>query len=481
MKVDVNFSRRQRQAIAALPTNKHGTAALVVLLAMGLLVALGSHADVRVWTGEETVILQGDLKGMEILPAGTAAAERSGGAAPAKQSPAEPVNNAAREPGMAPSAASPSWPLVTAPQAAALPDGFKPLPEASRFSSQQTINRPAVVPDANAVLPPPPAQQPAAGTGRVLRVGPNSQYKKPSDVQSIVRDGDLVEIEAGEYFDCVTWRASNIVLRGVNGRPQLKEQTCGGKAIWIIAPTSRNVVVENISFSGMRVSSGNGAGIRHEGNGLTLRSVHMHDGESGLLTGNGRFEDDILIENSLFERLGKSGQAHPIYVGDVRSFTLRNSSVRDCVDEANCVKTRAFYNNISCNIIDSANSPSSWEIDISMGGDTRIENNVIVQRGNGGNNNMVGYAKEYRTADPRRPQLLAMLNNIFINDLDRGTFLSFREPQGFSKRFSGNVYVGKGSLMEGADANGGRRFASRRAAGLPAVGQALPLPKACRG
>lgn len=450
------------------------------LVAAALLFTLSSHADVRVWTGEETVILKGDLKGMEVLPSGSALAERRGEPLPAAQ-----VSAPAAATGSNAQLRPPQGPTSRAAQPAAasvaLPSGLKPLPSAPRFASQQMTRRPVVAPSADQLLAPPPQQQPAAGTGRVLRVGPGGDFALPSEAAKVVRDGDRVEIEAGEYFDCATWQASNILLIGVNGQPQLKEQTCRGKAIWITHPSSRNVVVENIAFSGMKVPSLNGAGIRHEGNGLTLRNVYMHDGESGLLTGNDKYEDDILIENSLFERLGNKGQAHPIYVGSARSFTLKNSVVRNCMNEANCVKTRAYFNHLSCNVVDSATSPSSWELELSLGGNIRIENNTIVQGPASENNNIVGYAMEYRTADPRRQQQLSILNNIFINDHAKGTFLNFREPAGFAKRFSGNFYVGKGALMKGAEAGGGRRYANRKAAGLPAMGKPLPLPVACSG
>ena len=63
-----------------------------------------------------------------------------------------------------------------------------------------------------------------------------------------------------------------------------------------------NAVIEDLRCSHIVVPSGNGACVRAEGVNITLRRVHFHDAESGVLTHwrAGR----VVIEDSLFERLG---------------------------------------------------------------------------------------------------------------------------------------------------------------------------------
>ena len=68
----------------------------------------------------------------------------------------------------------------------------------------------------------------------VHTVGPNGTYDVPSAAIPFVADGDIVEIEAGEYLgDVGTWTQNDITLRGVGeGYAHLRAdgQNAGGKA-----------------------------------------------------------------------------------------------------------------------------------------------------------------------------------------------------------------------------------------------------------
>ncbi|HRH36850.1 MAG TPA: hypothetical protein PK760_00810, partial [Flavobacteriales bacterium] len=49
-------------------------------------------------------------------------------------------------------------------------------------------------------------------------VGPGQTYTLPSEVSTLVGDGDTVNIEAGAYpSDVARWPADDLVLRGVGG------------------------------------------------------------------------------------------------------------------------------------------------------------------------------------------------------------------------------------------------------------------------
>ncbi len=59
-------------------------------------------------------------------------------------------------------------------------------------------------------------QQRPAGAPRkpvVYRVGRDRELRVPSHAASLVRDGDVVLIDAGEYRDCAVWRANRLTLR----------------------------------------------------------------------------------------------------------------------------------------------------------------------------------------------------------------------------------------------------------------------------
>jgi hypothetical protein len=178
----------------------------------------------------------------------------------------------------------------------------------------------------------------------ILKVGPGQKYDVPSKAAKAARDGDTIEIAAGTYMgDVAEWYAHNLTIRGVGGRAHVNAdgRSLGGKATWVII--GNDATIENMEFSNSRVRDRNGAGIRLEGRSLTVRNSYFHDNQMGILTGRNK-DSDILIEGSEFARnivdYKKTGSlGHNIYIGQVRSFILRNSYVHGAAWGHN-VKTR---------------------------------------------------------------------------------------------------------------------------------------------
>src|SRR5258708_2804771 len=71
-------------------------------------------------------------------------------------------------------------------------------PSFALVARAQVSDAGAIVPDYNPALDATRAPT-SFGTGQVWHVGPTEQYKKPSDVVSLVHDGDVVEIDAATY------------------------------------------------------------------------------------------------------------------------------------------------------------------------------------------------------------------------------------------------------------------------------------------
>ena len=138
------------------------------------------------------------------------------------------------------------------------------------------------------------------GGGRIIHVGAGKDYERLGDVAGSLQNGDVVEIEGGLYLnDFAEISASDITLRGVNGRPHFRA-TAGppnGKGIWVLS--GDNVSVDNIEFSGAEVPDLNGAGIRYEGAKLDVRNSSFHHNQSGILTIN-RPDMVVEIRNSEF-------------------------------------------------------------------------------------------------------------------------------------------------------------------------------------
>jgi Right handed beta helix region len=265
------------------------------------------------------------------------------------------------------------------------------------------------------------------GAGQqVLRVGPTQQYQRPSQAARFARDGALVEIHAGDYeADVAVWRQNDLTLRGVGARPHLRAagRAAEGKAIWVIK--GDRVTVENMELSGARVPSRNGAAIRAEGAGLTIRNCRFHHNEMGLLT-NPSPNSVVTIEDSEFdrnttetERHGRLG--HNIYVNQARLFILRNTYVHGA-RTGHQVKTRARRNEIRDNKIHDGDGWGSLLLDISNGGQAEVINNHFQQSALAGNRTAIGFAGE--AADRSSPDhALRVEGNSFVNEGGAATFV----------------------------------------------------------
>jgi hypothetical protein len=284
-------------------------------------------------------------------------------------------------------------------------------------------------------------------TGSVLRVGPQRELKRPSDAARIARDGDVIEIDAGAYEgDAAVWRRNRLTIRGVGGRAQLRAAGAHaeGKAIWVVKGS--DTTVESVEFSGAKVPDRNGAGIRLEGAGLTVRDCYFHDNENGILTG-ANAASDVVVEYSEFAHNGAGdGYTHNLYVGAVRSFTLRFSYVHHAL-VGHDVKSRALTNEIAYNrIMDEADGRSSYSIDLPNGGLSLIIGNAIQQGPATENWTIVSYGAE-GLKNPVNE--LYFFSNTVVNDFPKGGRFVFVKEGTAVARIVNNVVSGRGELLNG--------------------------------
>jgi len=291
---------------------------------------------------------------------------------------------------------------------------------------------------------------------RVLRVGSSRELASPSDAARVARDGDVVEIEAGEYTDTAVWRQNDLWIRGVNGRPHVMApaRVAEDKAIWVIR--GRDVIIENVELSGARVPSRNGAGIRAVGRNLTVRACFFHDNEMGLLT-NHDPDSTITIEFCEFAANGFEGERfhHNIYVGRVGLFVLRHSYSRGAI-RGHMVKSRARRSEILYNRLeDDAAGTSSLELDLSEGGEALVLGNLIVQAATSPNRTLVSYAAENATRWENR---LTVAFNTFYSWGTGSVFISNRSTS--DALVINNVFGGAvGLTVRGPAAVRGNRLA----------------------
>lgn len=279
----------------------------------------------------------------------------------------------------------------------------------------------------------------------VLHVGPGEKLTVPSAAARVARDGDVIEIEAGTYpGDAAVWRQHRLTIRGVGGRAHMRADGAQveGKAIWVIKGNDTTVL--NVEFSGAKVPDNNGAGIRLEGRGLTLRDCYFHNNENGILT-NPDPASDIVIEHSEFAHNGAGdGFTHNIYIGKIRSFTLRYSYSHHA-HEGHLVKSRAVENHILYNRLTDEDGDASYEIDLPQDGLSFIIGNLIQKGPNGRNPTLVTYGEEFPRTNGR--QELYVVNNTFVNDYGSGTFLFV--SSGTATRIVNNILAGSGTALRG--------------------------------
>jgi hypothetical protein len=304
------------------------------------------------------------------------------------------------------------------------------------------------------------ALAPTAGAA-TWQVGPTRQYKNLMAVYNLVAAGDTIEVDAGVYpDDVVVWRANNLTVRGVNGRAHVQgtklipfisgNDQANGKGFWVV--NGSGLTVENFEFSGAQVGTqngANGAGIRIQAGGLTIRNCYFHNNENGILGGGGT----LTIENSEFAFNGfGDGSTHNIYVDTGNVLIFRNSYSHHAKIGHNLKsRTKETYVLYS-RLMDEASGTSSYIIDIPNGGLGVVVGNLIQQGPQSPNSGVVAYAQEIYSDFPHPVQELYVVNNTFVNDAPSGTFVTVRSTATTSVRLTNNIFVGPGSQTNFAGA-----------------------------
>lgn len=315
------------------------------------------------------------------------------------------------------------------------------------------------------------------GRRRVLRVGRGLDFDRPSQAASAARDGDVIEMEPGDYRgDAAIWRAHGLTLRARQGEAHLHADGAHvqGKAIWVIQ--GNGTVVEGLVFSGCRVPDRNGAGIRQEGAGLVLRRCRFIDNENGLLAGANPCSD-ILVEQCEFGRNGRGdGYTHNLYVGAVRSLTVRYCHLHDA-NGGHCLKSRAVRTVVVCNRIgDGPDGRSSYEVEFPDGGIALLVGNLIEQGRRTRNVTLVSYGVEGLTHPLN--ELHAAHNTLVNERTGPGRFFFVATGTRIASLVN-NVYLGNGRIVDGpAQQSGGHQLSrphgGTRGTGAPRLPAMLP-------
>ncbi len=212
---------------------------------------------------------------------------------------------------------------------------------------------------------------------RTLEVGEGKAYKLPSLAAAAARDGDVVKIFPGEYFDCAVWQANKLVVEGVGDADKviITDKSCNGKALFIT--TGADITIRNLTLTRARVPDTNGAGIRGEGEKLVVEGVRFINDQNGILTG---IEGStIIVRDSVFEHDGtcEKSCSHGIYVGNSKLLLVERSQFSD-THQGHHIKSRAERTEIIGNtIIDGSEGTASYLIDVPNGGSLVVKGNTM--------------------------------------------------------------------------------------------------------
>lgn len=283
-----------------------------------------------------------------------------------------------------------------------------------------------------------------AQSQNIVQVGPDRTIKSIAVAASMARDGDVFEVQAGDYHgDVAVWTKDNITVRAVGGRVRLMADgmAAEGKAIWVLR--GGRMTVQGVDFTGARVPDRNGAGIRLEKGVLTVRDCTFIDNQNGILTSaNPQVELEIINSEFGYNGFG-DGQSHNLYVGGIARLSVTGSYFHHA-KVGHLLKSRAAVNHIYYNrLTDETGGSASYELEFTNGGVAYVVGNIIQQGSQTQNPYLISYAAEgYKW--PKNE--LVLVNNTLVDNRPRGGIFLRVKPGDVTVKAVNNLLVGKGNL-----------------------------------
>jgi hypothetical protein len=333
------------------------------------------------------------------------------------------------------------------------------------------------------------AASPARDGGRIWPLAVGESLRA---VVAAARDGDVIELEAGEHrAQAAVVTQGELTMRAAAGGTAVllaDGAHAEGKALLVVR--GGHVQIEGLEFRGARVPAGNGAGIRFERGALSLRRCRFFDNEMGLLSSN-EAEARLDIDGCHFGEAPRHEGAlhHLLYVGRIAWLRVRGSDFSGGW-RGHLLKSRAAEHHILCNrLVDGDGGEASYEIDLPNGGLARVAGNVIGQGPRPQNAALVAFGAEGR---PHGRSHLLLTHNHLLNDAEApAAFVRHwpeRLPADATVRIAHNLFVGAaldGSWGQPEDGNRRLRHDERalalRAPPCPAEDGPVYAPAAASG
>ena len=225
-------------------------------------------------------------------------------------------------------------------------------------------------------------------------------YAQLQDAVDSVRMGKAtILIAPGVYRQCAVQAGGDITFRAREPGSVVFERTaCEGKAVLVLR--GNRSAVDGLVFRLIRVSDGNGAGIRTELGDLTVTRSMFLDSQEGILGGEPSGQR-ITVDRSTFAGLGQCdetpGCSHAIYLSNQGQVTVTNSRFERGTG-GHYVKVRSPRVSITDNSFDdTAGRKTNYMIDLPNGATGLIARNTFVQgRGKENHSGLIVVAAEAR-------------------------------------------------------------------------------------
>jgi hypothetical protein len=288
-----------------------------------------------------------------------------------------------------------------------------------------------------------------AGGPAVLKVGPGQTYSRPCEALTAAADGATVQIDAGTSYsgDVCAVLANNLTIRGVNGRPKIDAAglNAAGKGTWVFE--GNNITVDTMELTGATSPSpnNNGAGIRMEGQNLTVLSSYIHDNQEGVLV-NTDPSSQILIQSTEFNHNGfGDGLTHNIHVLSAARLTVQYSYSHNG-NAGHLLETGAAENYVLYNRLTSEDGTTSVLLNINNGGRSFVLGNLVEKGLNDQAGGMLGYLLGGPNANNPSTELY-VANNTFVNDQAGAThFLDISAADPTAAVVTNNIFCGPGTI-----------------------------------
>lgn len=286
-------------------------------------------------------------------------------------------------------------------------------------------------------------------SAEVIKVGPQREIRYLSVAAKVAKEGDIIEVDAGDYpRDVAVWTQHRLTLRAIGGRVRLLADgaSAEGKAIWVMR--GGTISIEGFDFEGARVNDRNGAGIRLEKGQLKIVDCRFIDNQNGILT-SGNADSTLEIVNSEFGNNGAGdGQGHNLYVGAIARLTVSGSYFHHA-RLGHLLKSRAAVNDIRYNrLTDEIGGRASYELEFPNGGVAYVVGNIIQQSSTTDNPHLISYgAENYRW--PKNE--IHLINNTLVDLRPFGGVFLRVKPGQVNIQAVNNLLIGKGKLEKAGE------------------------------